>query len=43
MTFDEMVSKVLEIFPDALFSEDLEGEINISTGTILKNNNVIKM
>lgn len=43
MTFDEMVGKILEIFPDALFSEDHSGEINISTGMTLKNNTVIKM
>jgi hypothetical protein len=33
MTFDEMVGKVLNIFPNALFDEVSEtGEITISTG-----------
>lgn len=38
-----MVGKILEVFPDAVFSEDHTGEINISTGATLKNNIVIKM
>lgn len=33
MTFDEMVAKVLPIFPDAIFDEvEGTGEIVISTG-----------
>lgn len=31
MTFDELVAKVLPIFPDAIFDE-VDGEIIISTG-----------
>ena len=31
MTFDEMVAKVLPIFPDAIFDEDEIGELVIST------------
>jgi hypothetical protein len=38
MTFDEMVGKVLDIFPDALFHDGEDGEIVILTGSVLKNN-----
>ena len=32
MTFDEMVARVLPIFPEAIFDEDEIGELVISTG-----------
>jgi hypothetical protein len=32
MNFDEMLSKVLEIFPDAEAHEGFDGEIVIATG-----------
>ena len=34
MTYDELVRKVLEFCPDAIFSSDDNGEINIATGWI---------
>lgn len=43
MTFDEMVKKVLPLFPDAIFGEDGLGEITISTGFRLSNNELIPM
>jgi len=33
MTFDEAVKRVLEIFPNALFDDSVDGEILISTGS----------
>ena len=42
MTFDEMVAKILPIFPNAEFSE-IDGEIIISTSTKLINDNVEAM
>ena len=42
MTFDEMVAKILPIFPNAEFSE-VDGEIVISTFSKLVNNNVEAM
>lgn len=41
MTFDEMVAKVLPIFPNAIFDEDEIGELVISTGMRLDNDNLI--
>lgn len=41
MTFDEMVAQVLPIFPNALFDEGSEGEVVISTGMRLDNDNLI--
>ncbi len=32
MTFDEMLGKVLELFPEALFHDEENGEVIISTG-----------
>lgn len=32
MTFDEFMSKVLEVFPDALVSAGPTGELEVSTG-----------
>ncbi len=32
MNFDELMRRVLDIMPDAIFSEDSENEIIISTG-----------
>ena len=32
MTFEEFMSKVLDAFPDALVSADINGELEISTG-----------
>ena len=43
MTFDEMVAQVLPIFPNAIFGEDTLGEITISTGYKLINDNLIPM
>jgi hypothetical protein len=37
MDFDELLAKVLPIFPDALFSEGHEGEVVIATGLRLNN------
>ena len=39
MTFDEMVAKILPIFPNAEFAE-VDGEIVISTFSKLVNDNV---
>lgn len=41
MNFDEMVAQVLPIFPDAIFGEDALGEVTISTGFRLSNNELI--
>jgi hypothetical protein len=40
MTFDEFMSKVLEVFPDALVSAGPrgDGELEVSTGLILVTN-----
>ena len=44
MNFDEMVAKVLPIFPDAIFDEHMDnGELIISTGFRLSNNELIPM
>jgi hypothetical protein len=43
MTFDEMVAKVLPIFPAAIFGEDELGEVTISTGFRLVNDNLVSM
>ena len=40
MTFDEMVAKVLPIFPNAEFSE-VSGEVIVSTGMRLDNDTLI--
>jgi hypothetical protein len=34
MTMTELMSKILAILPDAVFGEDLNGEILIATGLI---------
>lgn len=31
-TFDDLMAKVLEIFPNAIVSEDSNGEVVVSTG-----------
>jgi hypothetical protein len=38
MTFDEFMSKVLQVFPDALVSAGPTGELEVSTGLILVTN-----
>ena len=43
MTFDEMVAQVLPIFPNAIFSEDELGEVVVSTGFRLANNELVPM
>jgi hypothetical protein len=43
MKFDEMLEKVLEIFPEALFHDDETGEVIISTGFRLVNDELIPM
>lgn len=43
MTFDEMLGKVLELFPEALFHDEENGEVIISTGFRLVNNELVKM
>ena len=43
MTFDEMVGKVLNIFPNALFDEEVTGEIIISTGIRIVDDQVTQM
>jgi hypothetical protein len=40
MTFDEMLKKVLEIFPNAVAEEDESGELVISTRTYLEDDKV---
>jgi len=42
MNFDEMVAKVLPIFPYATFAE-IEGEIVISTNMALYNDQIVEM
>ena len=41
MTFDEMVAQVLPIFPNAIFDEDVTGEVVVSTGMRLENDTLI--
>ena len=43
MNFDEIMGKVLQIFPDAIFAEDELGEVTISTGFTLSNNKLVPM
>ena len=43
MKFDEMVGSVLQLFPEALFHEGEDGEVVISTGFRLVNNELIPM
>lgn len=43
MKFDEMLGKVLEIFPEALFHDDETGEVVISTGFRLEGDNLVPM
>lgn len=43
MTFDEMLGKVLELFPEALFHDEENGEIIISTGFRLVNSELMPM
>ena len=43
MKFDEMVGSVLQLFPEALFHDDETGEIVISTGFRLVNEELIPM
>jgi|APGre2960657404_1045060.scaffolds.fasta_scaffold134744_3 hypothetical protein len=43
MTFDEMLGKVLELFPEALFHDEENGEVIISTGFRLVNDELIPM
>ena len=43
MNFDEMVGKVLEVFPNAIFHDDELGEVIISTGLKLSDNELIPM
>lgn len=43
MNFDEMAGKVLEFFPNAIFAQDELGEITISTGFTLSNNELSPM
>ena len=43
MTFDEMVGKVLELFPEALFHDDETGEVVISTGFRLIKDELVAM
>jgi hypothetical protein len=43
MKFDEMLGKVLEIFPEALFHDDETGEVVISTGFRLVNDELVAM
>jgi hypothetical protein len=43
MKFDEMVGKVLDLFPEAFFHEGEDGEVVISTGFRLVNDELIAM
>ena len=43
MKFDEMLGKVLELFPEALFHDEENGEVIISTGFRLVNDELIPM
>jgi hypothetical protein len=43
MNFDEMVAQVLPLFPDAIFDQDAIGEVVISTGFRLVDNELIPM
>jgi hypothetical protein len=43
MKFDEMLERVLEIFPEALFHDDEKGEVVISTGFRLVNDELVAM
>jgi hypothetical protein len=43
MTFDEMLGKVLELFPEAIFHDEENGEVIISTGFRLVNDELIPM
>lgn len=43
MQFNEMARKVLDIFPDALFHDGEDGEVIISTGFKLINDNLVKL
>jgi len=43
MKFDEMVGGVLQLFPEALFHDGEDGEVVISTGFRLVNDELIPM
>ena len=43
MTFDEMMSKVLNLFPDALVNERINGEIFIETGMKIADDRLVTM
>lgn len=43
MTFNELMNMVLEILPDALLSEDKNGEVVISTGFSLDGNSLVPL
>jgi hypothetical protein len=43
MDIDEMTSKVLAIFPNALFSEDMNGELVISTGIMVEPTGLVNL
>lgn len=43
MKFDEMVGSVLQLFPEALFHDGEDGEVVISTGFRLVNDELIPM
>ena len=43
MKFDEMVGKVLVLFPEALFHQEENGEVVISTGFRLVKDELVEM
>jgi len=43
MDINEMTSKVLAIFPNAIFGEDMSGELVISTGMMVELDNVVNL
>lgn len=43
MKFDEMVGSVLQLFPEALFHDGEDGEVVISTGFRLVNDELVPM
>ena len=43
MEFNEMLGKVLQIFPEALFHDGEDGEVIISTGFRLEGDNLVPM
>jgi hypothetical protein len=43
MDINEMTSKVLAIFPNAIFAEDMSGELVISTGMMVESDNLVNL